>query len=52
MGLMAVARRDNKGKKDKNALPGSWDSDLKGDIVLFRVDDGRRESRDRTDGGS
>jgi hypothetical protein len=39
LGVMAVARKDNKGKKNKHPLPGSWDSDLKGDIVLFRVDD-------------
>jgi hypothetical protein len=36
---MGVAGEGSKGKKNKNILPESWESNIKGDIILFRVDD-------------
>ena len=37
---MGVAIQGSKGKKNKNILPESgWESNIKGDIILFRVDD-------------
>ena len=37
--VQAVARRDNKGKKNPFALPDSFEPNLKGDVVLFRTAD-------------
>jgi len=34
-----VAIQSSKGKKNKNILPESWEKGIKGDIILFRVDD-------------
>jgi hypothetical protein len=39
LGVMAVARLGGKGKKNQHVLPHKWDADLKGDLVLFRVED-------------
>ena len=39
LGVMAVARLGGKGKKNQHVLPHTWDADLKGDLVLFRVED-------------
>ena len=38
LGVMGVALKDSKGKRNKHALPDTWDT-VKGDIVLFRVSD-------------
>ena len=38
LGVMGVALKDSKGKRNKHALPATWDT-VKGDIVLFRVSD-------------
>ena len=36
---MVVGRKDNKGKKNKHSMPEKWDSNLKGDVIMFKVDD-------------
>ena len=35
--IMAVARRDNKGKKNAHKLPDTFDANIKGDIVLLKT---------------
>ena len=37
--LMAVARNDKKGPKNKHTLPDTFEANIKGDIVLCRTDD-------------